>query len=300
MSRTHRDSHDCPEDSVVYLKGEQRPHVMKGGKPWYHTPSGRLYEAVQPGTDGDDPVVVKLSDEPKLYHSIWRDRAALQILKGSGVAPRVVPFSLTESFCDDIMVVMEHAGRFTLGDLQPGALSLDLLASIAVRGLVLLRELHKHGIVHGDIHWWNLVFSSEDAIAPTLRLIDFGRARPFIDPVTKKHIQATLDDPDKRLKWTPSLQSVYELRGSDISRRDDVFRFAELLINLVKGDSEIVHGTAKDGSATVPEAYSSKINRSLSEVHSTFAQFYHDSMKLAFDQRPDYEGAIEKFKGLLD
>ena len=234
-----------------------------------------------------------------LVRTLQRDKAALELLQDSKIAPQLVahmPF--TSAYCGYRTSVMVLAGDRTLHYLNRSVErhNLSIHASIAIEGLKLLRTLHSFGIIHGDIHMGNLVFFRDAPIAKTLRLIDFGLAAPFVDSTTGKHI---LDTPrgDSRIVWTPTLLSPFELAGSTPTRRDDLYRFAEIFVSMVLGDKELVALESRDASPKTVLEW--KTARDVSRMDYTFARFYEYAKNLRFDERPDYEMWISKFRRIL-
>ena len=95
----------------------------------------------------------------------------------------------------------------------------------------LFAELHARGIAHGDVHPGNFVLLKNG----NLRIVDFGNAEPYIDSDTGDHVSHVRFpiNPD----FDPAILSIYQMDGSRMSRRDDVFRVAEVLIFLFLGDA---------------------------------------------------------------
>jgi len=178
---------------------------------------------------------------------LWRDDAALRLMADTGISPRVYePQSMGNStLCELRTLTMKHAGFRTLLEYfrENGPLNVELVSAIGRRAIRMIEKVHERGLIHGDIHWANFVFSNPDDIPGSLMLIDYGRSMPFINPVTGMHL------PRKRLRangteefdWNPALLSIHELNGEPIGRRDDTFRLAEMLLNLHEGTKALTN-----------------------------------------------------------
>jgi hypothetical protein len=96
--------------------------------------------------------------------------------------------------------------------------------AIAIKSLDLIRRLHEHGIIHGDIHGGNIAFKNPlvrmtDSLRDLdLVLIDFGHAVFFPDQI------GTPEKVPPDLSLTHWYLSPWQLRNFRKGRRDDVIR----------------------------------------------------------------------------
>lgn len=114
----------------------------------------------------------------------------------------------------------------------------DLLKDVmrfGVRMIELVREMHNLGVVHGDIHEENVVFRDQKAslneyriASDDIALIDFGMAELF--PFRFGDPELT-DGPADNLNLIHL--SPWQLRGYRTGMRDDIFRIAALLANIL-------------------------------------------------------------------
>ena len=103
------------------------------------------------------------------------------------------------------------------------------LLSALKTGLSLVKkmvDLHSHGIIHGDIHWGNVLFRDPDSRAMKFVLVDWDRAQ--------------LDGRRDTLISTQGLapawyQSPNELRGGEVSYQNDLYRIYELMGAIING-----------------------------------------------------------------
>lgn len=110
---------------------------------------------------------------------------------------------------------------------QHGRLDLMTAASITLAIIKHLRILHKHDIMHGDIHPGNVALVGATNYN-NLRLLDFGMAmnRNYLARMPKSPSWGILCEP---------YMSVWELSGGDRSFRDDVYRSVQMMAVLVYG-----------------------------------------------------------------
>ena len=225
---------------------------------------------------------------------LWKESAVLKLLSGyKGITSTYVAATFSESvsqLCQLRTMVMERVGEQDIGEYRKnnggGPLDNKFVSAVGIAAINLLETLHSTGLVHGDVHGGNFVLYKSDPAA-SLRIIDFGRSRPYIDANTGNHVPLTRLGENG---WNPGLLSVGELEGWTVSRRDDLFRLAELLIYLISNADGLysLHGTQ--------EVLRFKRNRKFSSlVPEGFVQFYKETMALDIEATPDYS----RFRSLI-
>jgi tRNA A-37 threonylcarbamoyl transferase component Bud32 len=90
---------------------------------------------------------------------------------------------------------------------------------MVARVIEIIEEIHDLGILHGDLHIDNIKIGNVNDVESTLSLIDFGLSRPYVDE-TGHH----LTEP------------------ADLSRREDMKRFASEFSDLAGRQTDIVIG----------------------------------------------------------
>jgi hypothetical protein len=109
--------------------------------------------------------------------------------------------------------------------------------------------------------------------------------------------------PDWLLPW---MLSPFELAGSRKTRRDDIYRLAEALIEASGYEEEdYTHAMSnyhrmgmfgETDEDEVSAAIGAKADRELSRgIPSLLKEFFEYAKTLGFDERPNYEGWIHKF-----
>ena len=120
-----------------------------------------------------------------------------------------------------------------------------------------------------------------------MRIIDFGRTSPFVDTVTGTHI-AQSDNMEVDMQLNSAHLSPFEIEGSRLSRRDDMYRLSELLFML--------RGSALEEVRDLRELARLKRQWKLpNAVNNSFNEFHGDMISLAFEDRPNYEKWIAIF-----
>ena len=241
----------------------------------------------------DGSAIVKvMTGKKSLIPTVWRDEAALIILAGLGVAPHVLVPSYPRGIareCALRTLTMEYAGESNLikqFDAVPGAFSPEVVLQIGIRLITLIEGVHSTGLVHGDIHGGNIVGTDPES----LNLIDFGRARPFVDGITGDHVPLTKLT-DELVTWNPVFLSINELDGWTVSRRDDLFRVAEVLVFLLQDDRDLYSRDAMNKRVvpSVEEMAVRKRNRVFAEiVPKRVVDLYTMAMDMDFETTPDY------------
>ena len=221
------------------------------------------------------------------------EKAALSIIGphlGSGVSVKLLRAEDGEltTACELACMITENGGEWTLHELVGG--DLRMIARVGAQALRILRSVHAQGIVHGDVHVGNFVYSSEDDPVATLRIIDFGRADTFYDPALGTHVQPG-PGPVGPVPH-PLLVSPWELRGSRLSRRDDVYRLGEVLLALANSGPLVVPEDLRPADAVGLAAFKDRRQNG----PQLLADF-HDAMRqLNFEDPPDYETWITRLE----
>ena len=301
LVRQAHEAHRFPRETcvtrTVKLARRDKPIKIHTSKPDFFGSIGEIYVstnnrfAVKIATTSGQ-AVSQISHE-KAFLSVFGD------LAGGGVTIHPIDDKMSPA-CVVRTMVTSFAGDTTLFDFRVRPriarratsrtrISERQVAAVAVRGIDILRSLHSLGMIHGDIHSSNFVVANPRNPAVGMRLIDFGRAATFID-LDGRHIRDSEQLPD--YAKNQALLSPFELRGSKLSRRDDMYRFSEVLFELFGG--------ARFLSQLDPAFLARrKIEWTISNAKSPLFNAFHLEMTtLRFEERPNYEKWIERFAAL--
>lgn len=257
----------------------------------------------------DKTLVVKVMESDNLLEWLWREAAAAAALNDLIVAknlpspqlhqPTYNPAEVSR-LCQLRMVTMDRAGMFNLDRLVNtyGYQSPADVRKMAIVSLDTLEHVHSRGLLHGDIHAGNFVIEPLGDSRVRLSLIDFGRARPYRDAHTGDHVSYGPTSPADHPSFivlNAGVLSIFELEEIRMSRRDDLFRLAEMLVFLLEGDDSLYDGGEKiivDRQAALQR----KLYRKFSDrVPPEFVAFYRTTMRMGFAQDPDYEALRATF-----
>lgn len=226
----------------------------------------------------------------KLFEALSMERAVHEVignLDGYSVAMHAIDGNELTPGCLVATTVSDFGGDYNL-DALVGKLNgrHKDLAKIAARAVRILRAVHDRGIVHGDVHKKNFVLADLANPAASLKIIDFGRAAPFVD-INGVHIA------NRRMHssgWNLALLSPWELEDSRLSRRDDMYRLSELLLRLVNAGPLKAAGIGGNSRTQVLG-----IKRRRFAGPAELTEFHQAMLLLQFDEKPDYSKWIRRF-----
>jgi serine/threonine protein kinase len=209
-------------------------------------------------------------------------------LSGKVVRSFVVETAL-DSVCLEGIIVMEKVGQ---NSLAGQTFDEGTVAKIAFRALDILRGIHATGFVHGDIHSGNFVYETDPA---SFKVIDFGRSEPFLDK-DGKHLEKSGKTYHESIRAV--VLSTFELEGSKLTRRDDMYRLSEMFFGLLGAElpDEIMNVWKPRIALVIDLKKNWRIN--LGKCLEVWNTFHDEMLKMDFGQRPNYEGWIAVFKSL--
>ena len=263
----------------------------------------------------EDGTVVTIDEKPSnklAVEQTAREKAFRRILVGGTArgdftvgSYNLLPASSTPA-CAFRTLITAFGGSRTLTQVTTGKVdrfelrqrvrvSKQDVASIAAKVIELVERVHELGMVHGDIVGGNFVWSGDDicALTHSLRIIDFGRASPYLT-ATGDHIPDLSDEGHKDWEYfglQPLILSPFELETPKrkLSRRDDMFRVSELLMDILG----VRLGAAGDEAAGIAAAKRTRMTPG--GINQVFNEFHMEMGKLKFDEAPDYRRWISRF-----
>ena len=308
----------CPPATVT-LTGGRKVRIHPNSEPFANGSSTRLF------LDERANVVVKTLDKPRKPHlrrALAVDAAFLIVLSGRVGLPRLFAIEAVgiSDHCRARTMATEFVGRYPLNKIKAAYADRPGLAP-AVAGAIaktieILAQVHSAGLVHGDIHGKNLVYADVNDVPGTLRLIDYGRAEPFVD-ANGEHVREGRPATPYG-DWSKALLSPWEIEGLRLTRRDDMFRTAELALKLGGFDSAYTQALTVLETARVSQekqwrtdakaryirgVLELKRNRPFIDSPNrptprVFIDFYLYTLTLAFEETPDYARWITAFSGV--
>ena len=275
---------DCP---TVHVALDGGGHYYRNSRIFIGDHHTRSFTAVCAA--GDQIQVKFISHELESEYSVspiaW-ESAVLFALEGvEGVAKeRGLKPVLSTHLCRRRMLVT-HTLPFSrsLGSLT--SVSVRTLGKLAAKGLTLLKAVHAKGFVHGAIGGKSFRVNK---ISGKMIITDFSCAFPWKGTPLRPSFYAE-----------PLMnKSVFELEGNVPARRDDIFRFAELLLR-VSGDRQFIMEVDSDPSLSSADAARLKRDRyAIPSTPHAFAAFYRDTLELTPNDEPRYDDWISTFDRL--
>lgn len=237
---------------------------------------------------GTRVVNVKLwTDYETVPHAIHEEKAVLKMMREVKGFPKLLqPGTSVSENCQTRMIVT-RSPRFLISLDRINRVSIRVAAGLIVSGLVLLRELHTRGIVHGSLSGCKLAFNSISKNPNSLWITDLSTARPWR---IQKNEWGFVD------KEPLASKSIFELEGSLAAPRDDIYRFAEVILRLI-GDPSFAAPIPSEIRDPL-EVSNIKRQRKLTSnrpIPTCFVSFLADVLELAADTPPPYEAWIHSF-----
>lgn len=226
-----------------------------------------------------------------LHDSLCMEKAVharIGSLNGMTVAVHTIDAGQVTPACGALSMVSDNAGGFDLLEsIRRWPLPLSTIGQVGARAIRILQAVHAFGIIHGDVHLRNWVTQVSHNPAWTLKIIDFGRAIPFVDQ-NGVHLPQSVSSLGA---LNPALLSPWELQGISPSRRDDMYRLSEMLLLLHH------RGPLMSSNANLsPAQWGQLKNRRQVGAPAVLANF-HDAMRsLNYQDQPNYERWIAVFQ----
>ena len=301
------ESETCPPATFRLSLGMEVDLAEGGATPWNEGTLTRLFVG---STEGGIVVIIKVLDG--YSNSVYRralitDKAFLSVL--SHHRPRIVPlrFSIDDgdslsAHCRARTVVSEFTGRYNLQQMPH---SIDRARLVMAKAIGLVWQLHSFGFVHGDIYSGNFVFNHLDDVAKNLRLVDFGRTEPWMNEFGRHRDNGVVLEST----WSVALASPWEIAGSRLSRRDDLFRLAEVALEIAGVDGPFseavkrlrqVRDITKNRAEFRASMIKLKNERPIAweEIPVVFREFYEHTRHLKWDETIDYAHWISEFANI--
>lgn len=167
--------------------------------------------------------------------------------------------------------------------------TLKTVLLLAEQMLSRIEFIHKQNFIHRDIKPDNFLMGLGKQ-GNLVYLIDFGLARQYRDPITRRHIQYR---EDKSLTGTARYASVNTHQGIEQSRRDDLESLGYVLMYFNRGTLPWQGLKADNKTQKYEKIREKKLSTSIDELCQgypvEFAHYINICRNYKFDESPDYD-----------
>ncbi|CAM0882778.1 unnamed protein product [Alopecurus aequalis] len=179
------------------------------------------------------------------------------------------------------------------------AMSVEMVACIAIEAVSILEKVHSKGYVHGDVKPENFLLGPPGTPEEKkLYLVDLGLATKWKDRSTGRHVE--YDQRPDVFRGTVRYASVHAHLGRIGSRRDDLESLAYTLVFLLRGRLPWQGYQGENKGFLVCKKKMSTSPESLCTFcPQPFKEFVEYVVNLKFDEEPNYAKCISLFDSIV-
>lgn len=180
--------------------------------------------------------------------------------------------------------------------------SVKTVVQVSVQMITLIQEVHKHDLIYRDIKPDNFLIGRRGMPDENkVHMVDFGMAKRYRDPRTKKHIPYR---EKKSLSGTARYMSVNTHLGREQSRRDDMEALGHVFFYFLRGHLPWQGLKAPTNKQKYEKIGEKKRTTPISELCQglppQFGEYLRRVRNLQFEEEPDYDGYRKLIMSVLD
>lgn len=242
------------------------------------------------GTDlkTNEEVAIKIESSNTKHPQLHLEAKLLQQLS-SGVGIPKVRYSGNERGFNVMVMDLLGPSLEDLFNFCNRKFTLKTVLLLAEQMLARIKFIHEQNYIHRDIKPDNFLMGLGKQ-GNLVYLIDFGLAKQYCDPITKKHIPYR---ENKSLTGTARYASVNTHQGIEQSRRDDLESLGYVLMYFNRGSLPWQGLKAVNKRQKYEKIREKKLATSVEELCQgyppEFATYIHLCRGYKFDESPNYE-----------